>query len=88
MDFNTVKSQYKSRARLDALASNLSLTTKSLREKRMAVQSAHEAEIDKARAEAAREAVLSSLVYASRIQRSLLPARANFSKAFEDFSIL
>ena len=87
-DFNAIKNQYKSRARLDALASNLSLTTKSLREKRVAVQSAHDAEIDKARAEAAREAVLSSLVYASRIQRGLLPPRAIFSKAFADFSIL
>ena len=88
MDYNAIKSQYKSRARLDALASNLSLTTKSLREKRMAVQSAHDAELDKARAEAAREAVLSSLVYASRIQRALLPVKANFSRAFVDYSIL
>ena len=88
MDYNAIKNQYKSRARLDALASNLSLTTKSLREKRMAVQSAHDAELDKARAEAAREAVLSSLVYASRIQRALLPPRTIFTEAFADFSIL
>ena len=88
MDFNEIKNQYKSRARLGALASNLSLTTKSLREKRIAIQSAHEAELDKARAEAAREAVLSSLVYASRIQRALLPPKASFAKAFVDFSIL
>ena len=83
-----IKNQYKSRASLDALASSMSLTTKSLREKRIAVQSAHDAEIDKARAEAAREAVLSSLVYASRIQRGLLPATSTFSRAFTDFSIL
>ena len=72
---------------MDALASNMSLATKSLREKRIAVQSAHDAVIDKARAEAAREAVLSSLVYASRIQRALLPPPSAFSKVFADFSI-
>ena len=88
MDFQAIKNQYKSKARLDALAGNLSVTTKSLREKRIAVQSQHDAEMDKARAEAAREAVLSSLVYASRIQRGLLPASAIFSKAFADFSVL
>ena len=88
MDYNAIKNQYKSRASLDALASNLSLATKSLREKRIAVQSAHDAELDKARAEAAREAVLSSLVYASRIQRALLPPKSVFNEAFADYSIL
>ena len=88
MDFQAIKNQYKSKARLDALAGNLSVATKSLREKRIAVQSQHDAEMDKARAEAAREAVLSSLVYASRIQRGLLPAKSIFSKSFADFSIL
>ena len=87
MDYNSIKSQYKSRAQLDTLAAGLKLTTKSLREKQIAVQNARDAEIEKARAEAAREAVLSSLVYASRIQKSILPPVSAFQKAFSDFSI-
>ena len=54
----------------------------------IAVQSAHNAELDKARAEAGREAVLSSLVYASGIQKNLLPATGAFQKAFSDFSVI
>ena len=88
MDYKSIKSQYKSRSQLESLAAGLSLTTKSLREKRIAVQSAHDAELDKARAEAGREAVLSSLVYASRIQKNLLPGDSAFQKAFSDFSVI
>ena len=87
-DFQSIKNQYKSRDQLDALASNLRLTTKSVREKYQAELSARDAEIKKARAEAAREAVMSSLVYAFRIQKNLLPPESEFQKAFEDYSIL
>ena len=88
MDYQAIRSQYKSRTQLESLAAGLSLTTKSLREKQIAVQSAHDAEMDKVRAEAAREAVLSSLEYASRIQKSILPPESVFRRAFKDFSIL
>ena len=42
----------------------------------------------KGRAEAAREAVISSIEYASRIQTNLLPCESAFGKAFSDYSII
>ena len=39
-------------------------------------------------AEAAAEAVISSIVYASKIQRSLLPKESVFQEAFSDYSIM
>ena len=86
MEYKSIKSQYKTRAQLGVLTDNLSLTTRSLREKRIAIQSARDAELDKVRAEAARDAVLSSLIYASRIQRNLIPSASIFQKAFADYS--
>ncbi|MCL2016917.1 MAG: SpoIIE family protein phosphatase [Defluviitaleaceae bacterium] len=88
MDYKAIKSQYKSKSQLDSLAAGLSLTTKSVREKHLAEKNARDAELREARAEAAREAVMSSLVYASRIQRNLLPGTSTFQKAFSDYSIL
>ena len=88
MDYKSIRNQYKSKAQLEALAAGLSLTTRSLREKQIAKQNAHDAEMDKMRAEAAREAVMSSLVYAFRIQKNLLPPVSAFQRAFSDFSIL
>ena len=54
----------------------------------IAIQSAEAAREEKIRAEAAREAVMQSLVYASRIQKSLLPYKNVFSDAFSDYAIV
>lgn len=48
----------------------------------------NEAESAKARAEAARETVMESINYASKIQKNLLPADSMLTDAFLDFSIL
>ncbi|MCL1988629.1 MAG: SpoIIE family protein phosphatase [Firmicutes bacterium] len=88
MDYNAIKNQYKARTQLDALATGLSLTTKSVREKHQAEKNARDAELRQVRAEAAREAVMSSLVYACRIQKNLLPAVDTFKHAFSDYAIL
>jgi len=48
----------------------------------------HESKLAKSRAEAAREAVLSSIEYASKIQINLLPEPTAFKNAFSDFSII
>jgi len=47
-----------------------------------------ESRFDKARAEAARDAVISSIEYASKIQRNLLPGDNPFKEAFSDYSII
>jgi len=48
----------------------------------------HESKLDKSRAEAAREAVISSIEYASKIQKNLLPGNNIFDEAFSDYSII
>jgi len=48
----------------------------------------HESKLAKSRAEAAREAVLSSIEYASKIQTNLLPDETAFKNAFSDYSII
>ena len=47
-----------------------------------------ESRFDKARAEAARDAAISSIEYASKIQRNLLPGDNSFKEAFSDYSII
>jgi serine phosphatase RsbU (regulator of sigma subunit) len=49
---------------------------------------AHQSDIEKARAEAATEAVMSSISYASKIQRNLLPPDASMEAAFSDYSVI
>ena len=59
-----------------------------LDEKILAERAAHESELAKARAEAASEAVFSSISYASTIQRNMLPLEIDFKEAFTDFSVI
>jgi serine phosphatase RsbU (regulator of sigma subunit) len=53
-----------------------------------AERAAHEFELAKGRADAARDAVISSLEYASRIQRSLLPPDSELEAAFADYACI
>jgi len=48
----------------------------------------HKSKLDKARAEAARDAVISGIEYAGKIQRNMLPNGNLFKKAFLDYSII
>jgi len=48
----------------------------------------HESKLEKSKSEAAREAVLSSIEYAGKIQTNLLPDETAFKEAFSDFSII
>ncbi len=59
-----------------------------LRDKETAERSAHEAELARGRAEAVAEALLSSIHYASKIQRNLRPADEVFARAFADHHII
>ena len=49
---------------------------------------AHQSDIEKARAEAATEAIMSSISYASRIQKNLLPPDGTLEAAFSDYSVI
>lgn len=59
-----------------------------LGEKIWAQRSAHEADLAKARVEAASEAVFASINYAVKIQKNLLPKDEEMSKAFSDYSVI
>lgn len=59
-----------------------------MNDKLEAEQAMHESDLAKGRAEAAREAIISSLTYASRIQKNLLPKEEIFKEAFSDYSII
>jgi len=54
----------------------------------LSVFTVHESKLAKGRAEAAREAVMSSIKYASKIQKSLLPSDDIFKDTFSDYSII
>jgi serine phosphatase RsbU (regulator of sigma subunit) len=51
-------------------------------------EKAHASELAKARIEAATEATVAGINYASTIQSSLLPSKDMFAEAFKDFSVL
>jgi len=57
-------------------------------EKRQAEHTARNSEIARERADAAKEAVMSSIEYASKIQKNLLPSNSIFEGIFSDYSIL
>ncbi|UQZ88337.1 hypothetical protein C4J81_03595 [Deltaproteobacteria bacterium Smac51] len=59
-----------------------------LSDKLAAERSAHDAKLARGRAEAATEAILSSIHYASKIQKNLRPVDDAFVAAFEDHSII
>jgi len=48
----------------------------------------HESKLDKARVEAVRDAVISSIEYAGKIQKNMLPDKNLFNEAFSDYSII
>ncbi|MDR0464994.1 MAG: SpoIIE family protein phosphatase [Treponema sp.] len=54
----------------------------------ISIYAANESRLAKGRAEAAREAVISSIEYAGKIQRNLLPSESVFAEAFSDYSII
>ena len=54
----------------------------------ISIYAAHESRLAKGRAEAAREAVISSIEYAGKIQKNLLPDNSVFREAFSDYSII
>jgi len=54
----------------------------------VSIYAVHELILDKSRAEAAREAVISSIEYASKIQKNLLPSNDVFNEAFSDYSVI
>ena len=49
---------------------------------------AHQSDIERARVEAARDAVMSSISYASKIQRNLLPPDGTLEAAFSDYAVI
>ncbi|MCL2204390.1 MAG: EAL domain-containing protein [Defluviitaleaceae bacterium] len=57
-------------------------------DKRHAQRTARNSEIARVRADAAKEAVMSSIEYASKIQKNLLPSNSIFESIFADYSIL
>jgi len=57
-------------------------------EKLRAERQAHQSDIEKARTEAAAEAIVSSIRYASRIQKNLLPPDIALEAAFSDYSVI
>ena len=57
-------------------------------EKLCAERQAHQSDIERARAEAATEAVMSSISYASKIQKNLLPLDGALEAAFSDHSVI
>lgn len=59
-----------------------------LNDKLEAEHAAHESELAKGRAEAVTEAMISSIDYASRIQKDLLPESTTFEKAFADYFVI
>ncbi|MCL1866693.1 MAG: SpoIIE family protein phosphatase [Oscillospiraceae bacterium] len=59
-----------------------------LKENRRVEHSAHRSELARGRAEAANEAVMSSITYASKIQRNILPLKDTLESAFTDYSVL
>ena len=54
----------------------------------ISIYAANESRLAKGRAEAAREAVISSIEYAGKIQRNLLPGDNVFKDAFSDYSVI
>jgi len=54
----------------------------------ISIYAVHVTRLDKGRAEAAREAVISSIEYASKIQKNLLPGENVFKDAFSDYSVI
>ncbi|MCL1820161.1 MAG: SpoIIE family protein phosphatase [Oscillospiraceae bacterium] len=61
--------------------------SKYLNEKMDSERAAHEANLDKERAEAVSEAMMDSIKYASKIQHSILPKDKAFEQAFSDYSV-
>jgi len=88
MDYQKLKSQYKSKQQINVLADNLKLMTQNVKQKQSAEHHAREAELEKIRAQAARAAIISSLEYASKIQKNLLPPESEFKESFSDYSIV
>ena len=88
MDYQTLKNQYMSKKQVNVMADNLKLMTQNVIQKQSAEHHAKVAEIEKMRAEAARAAIISSLEYASKIQKNLLPPESEFRNSFLDYSIL
>jgi len=54
----------------------------------VSIYAANESRLAKGRAEAAREAVISSIEYAGKIQKNLLPSENLFKEIFSDYSII
>lgn len=61
---------------------------KYLKENRRIDLAAHKAEVARERAEAANEAIMSSINYASKIQKNVLPLETMMEQAFYDYSVL
>jgi len=59
-----------------------------MQDKLQAERDAYNSEIAKERVDAARKAVVSSIEYASRIQKNLLPDESLFKAVFSDYSII
>jgi hypothetical protein len=59
-----------------------------MNDKLRAEQQVYESELAKERAEAAREAVMAGISYASKIQKNLLPEDSQFKEAFSDYSVI
>jgi hypothetical protein len=59
-----------------------------MNDKLRAEHQVYESELAKERAEAAREAVMSGINYASKIQKNLLPANSLFEDVFSDYSVI
>jgi len=70
---------------VNTLSEFLDMTVSMMNDKLNAERIAHESELAKARAEAAKEAIVSGIEYASKIQKNLLPSEKVFKEAFSDY---
>ena len=70
---------------IKTLSEFIDMTISVMNEKLNAERKAHESEIAKARAEAARQAIISSIEYAGKIQKNMLPPESAFMEAFSDY---
>ena len=86
-DWNLTPQDVYNHDEIKTLGEFLEMTITMIHDKLKAERKAHESDIAKIRAEAAREAIISSIEYAGRIQRSLLPPECMFAGAFREYCV-
>jgi len=88
IDWNISPNKVYQKDEIKTLSEFLEVAITMMNEKLQAEREAHESGLAMARAEAAREAIVSSIEYASKIQKNLLPPDAAFRESFSDYCVL